>query len=200
MKTSERRLLAMDELRVESREDGSRRIIGHGAVFNKLSENLGGFREKIAPGAFDDVLEDDVRALINHDSNHILGRTTSGTLKLSVDETGLRYEIDPPDRSDARDLIVSMERGDVTQSSFAFRVDEDEWEEDDETGAVIRTITKFARLYDVSPVTYPAYPDADVGLRSLEEWRASQEDEEDEQHQGPRIDMLRRQLDIAEAS
>src|SRR5690606_29136668 len=106
-------------------------ISGHAAVFDTLSEPMWGFREKIAPGAFDDVLEDDVRALFNHDPNFILGRTRSGTLKIAVDMRGLQYEIDPPDTQPARDLIVSMERGDVSQSSFAFIVAEDDWDEDE---------------------------------------------------------------------
>lgn len=193
-KMTERRTLDLDECRVSRRDDGGATIVGHAAVFNKLSENLGGFREQIAPGAFDGVLEDDVRALINHDPNHILGRTAAGTLRLSVDKTGLRYEIDPPDRSDARDLLISMERGDVNQSSFAFTVEEDEWDEDDE-GRVVRTILKFRRLYDVSPVTYPAYPDADVGLRSMQEWQESRK----QKPAGSALDLLKRKLDLAEA-
>lgn len=167
----ERRIIDLDVLKVETRAEGEGKLVrGHAAVFNRLSENLGGFREQIAPGAFDGVLNDDVRALFNHDPNHILGRTRSGTLRLTVDETGLGYELDPPDTSSGRDLLVSLERGDVSQSSFGFQVDEDDWVEDDE-GRVIRTITKFRRLFDVSPVTYPAYPDATVGLRSLQAWK-----------------------------
>lgn len=166
----ERRNFAVS-LEYEDREDQQGPIIrGHAAVFDTLSENLGGFREKIAPGAFDSVLADDVRALYNHDPNHVLGRSKSGTLRLSVDDRGLHYEIDPPDTQIARDLITSLRRGDVDQSSFGFSVDKDDWKEDDD-GRVIRTIIKFRRLYDVSPVTYPAYPDATVGLRSLDAWR-----------------------------
>lgn len=149
---------------------------GYAAKFDVLSENLGGFREQIAPGAFADVLGDDIRALFNHDPNHVLGRSTSGTLRVSQDSTGLYYEVDLPDTQAARDLQVSIDRGDVSQSSFAFRVapNGDTWDEN-EDGVIIRTITKFARLYDVSPVTYPAYPDATVGTRSLQAWKASRE-------------------------
>jgi len=161
----ERRVFTADQCELRN-DDGVSTVKGHGAVFNRESEDLGGFIEVIAPGAFDDVLDDDVRALWNHDANHILGRTVSGTLRLSVDESGLAYEIDMPDTQLARDLAVSMERGDVTQSSFAFTVADDDWEE--YPGGYKRTINKIGRLYDVSPVTYPAYPDADAGLRSLE--------------------------------
>jgi uncharacterized protein len=156
------------EVRIESREDKPV-IIGHGAVFNRMSENLGGFREQIDPKAFDEVLTNDVRALINHNSDKILGRTKSGTLRLSVDDTGLKYEIDPPDTSYAHDLLENLKRGDITQSSFGFSVEKDAWNEDAD-GGVVRTILKVARLYDVSPVTFPAYPDADVAMRGLEEF------------------------------
>lgn len=149
---------------------------GYAAKFNVLSENLGGFREQIAPGAFADVLTDDVRALFNHDANHVLGRSVAQTLRLSQDSVGLYYEVDLPDTQAARDLVVSINRGDVSQSSFAFRVapNGDKWEENDE-GVIIRTISRFSRLYDVSPVTYPAYPDATVGTRSMQAWKESRQ-------------------------
>ena len=162
----------------EERADGEKTIksiVGYAAVFETLSENLGGFREKIAKGAFDPVLSDDVRAVFNHDPSFILGRTAAGTLKISVDDTGLRYEVEPPDTQGANDLLTSIARGDVTQSSFSFQVDEDDWQEDDE-GRVVRTIKSFAKLRDVSPVTFPAYPDATVGVRSLEEWKIKSQD------------------------
>lgn len=149
---------------------------GYAAKFDAMSENLGGFREQIAAGAFADVLKDDVRALFNHDANQVLGRTTAGTLRIAQDSTGLYYEVDLPDTQAARDLATSIERGDVSQSSFAFRVapNGDSWNEN-EDGVIIRTITKFARLYDVSPVTYPAYPDATIGTRSMQAWKAGRE-------------------------
>lgn len=173
----ERRFFQMSELTVEKRGNAPPLIRGYAAVFDKLSENLGGFREQIKPGAFDDVLSDDVRALFNHDPNLILGRTVSGTLRIFVDSEGLGYEIDPPDTQVARDLMISMERGDVNQSSFAFRIAQggQDWSEDEE-GRVIRTITKMQRLYDVSPVTYPAYPDASVGLRGLQDFQKQKYD------------------------
>ena len=151
-------------------DDGENRLSGYAAVFDQLSENLGGFREKIAPGAFDKVLKDDVRALFNHEPNLILGRTRANTLKLEIDATGLHYRIDPPDTQYARDLTESIKRGDITQSSFAFRVEDDHWNEDDD-GRLIRTIKQFKRLYDISPVTYPAYPDTTVAARSMDRYK-----------------------------
>jgi uncharacterized protein len=160
------------EVRVAKDEDGTRRIVGHAALFDSLSEDLGGFREKIAPGAFADAVGDDVRALWNHDPNHVLGRTRSGTLRLSEDEHGLAIEVDPPDTQMARDLVVLMERGDVSQMSFGFRTIEDSWEKVD--GQNVRTLKRVS-LFDVSPVTFPAYPDTDVAVRSLHKWEVVSE-------------------------
>lgn len=176
MSDNERRLLQCEVRMSEEGEGQPLTITGYGSVFNIRSENLGGFREIIAPGAFDDVLEDDVRALFNHDKNFVLGRTKSGTLSLSVDDEGLRYEITPPDTQTVRDLLIEpLRRKDIDQSSFGFRVARggEEWEEDEE-GVIVRTITKISRLFDVSPVTFPAYPDAKAGVRSLEAWQQEQ--------------------------
>ena len=140
-------------------------LSGYAAKFNTRSEMMFGFVEQVAPGAFDSALDGDTRALFNHDPNLLLGRTTSGTCRISVDGIGLRYEVDLPDTQYAEDLAKSVERGDVTQSSFAFHAIEDVWEENPD-GSWTRTILKVDRLYDVSPVTYPAYPDATVGMRS----------------------------------
>jgi uncharacterized protein len=158
---------------IEKREDGAPLVKGHAAVFDSLSENLGGFREKIDPGAFDEVLGDDVRVLFNHDSSLILARTSAKTARIGIDTKGLSYDYDAGGQSYSRDLIESMERGDVTQSSFGFTIDDQKWEED-EDGRIVRTILKVKRLFDVSPVTFPAYPDTDVAKRSLGEWREAQ--------------------------
>lgn len=176
MKNVERRHFTLDEVRVEKREDGKRRIMGHAAVFNQLSEDLGGFREQIAPGAFAEAIKaDDVRALFNHNPDHVLGRNLSGTLKLAEDARGLAIEIDPPDTQTARDLLVMIERGDVNQMSFGFSVrpNGQNWAQDD-TGQVIRTLTR-VRLWDVSPVTFPAYPQTDVAARDLRAWADSKQ-------------------------
>lgn len=154
-------------------------VIGHAAVFNDLSEDLGVFDpwyERIAPGAFRDVLKrkPDVRALFNHDPNLVLARTKNGTLHLAEDSDGLQYRAEvPAGLSYGEDLRILLDRGDVDQSSFAFRVGESRWDEeenpDDVDGdpVLIRTITKFSDLFDVSPVTYPAYPTTDSGLATI---------------------------------
>ena len=161
---------------LELRMDGDKQtVVGYGAVFNSMSNDLGGFREFISPKAFEGRLDDDVRFLVNHDANLILARTTNGTLRLSVDEKGLRYEADMPNTSTARDLMELLKNGTISQSSFAFTVEEDSWEVKD--GMNIRTIDKVSQLYDVSSVTYPAYNQASsaVALRSLEEWKSKEE-------------------------
>lgn len=159
----ERRFCAQHGLRLDRRaEDSLPMIAGYAAVFNTLSVELWGFREKIAPGAFAGSLGDDVRALWNHETGIVLGRTKSGTLRLAEDDVGLAIEIDPP--SSAGNYIETIERGDVDQMSFAFRTLEQTWDEDDD-GVLIRTLLKL-KLYEVSPVTFPAYPATSVGVRS----------------------------------
>ena len=173
------------ETRTEEREDGTPVIIGHASLYDSRSQNLGGFYEYIERGAFTPELieKSDVRALINHDQNLILGRSTSGTLKLEADEKGLRYEImNIGETSYGKDLLVSMKRGDITQSSFAFTVQEDDWSTDDE-GNDIRTIKKIDRLYDISPVSYPAYSDVNdltIAQRGLAVYKEKVQKEEEE--------------------
>jgi len=159
---------------LELRQEGDDNVVvGYGSVFNTLSNELGGFREIIAEGAFDGRLEDDVRFLINHDGLP-LARTTNGTLRLSTDERGLKYEARVANTSLGRDLVELMRNGTINQSSFAFVVEDDSWEVRD--GMNIRTINKVSRLYDVSAVTYPAYEEASVALRSMEEWKKTEEE------------------------
>jgi len=153
-------------------DNGVTYIDGTASTFNSLSEDLGGFREVIAPNAFANVLQDDVRALFNHDANYVLGRTKSNTLKIWQDDKGLHYRIQPPNTQFAKDLIESINRGDISGSSFGFSFiwdEDDEWTKD-KNGTPIRTINRVQRLYDVSPVTYPAYPETDtkVARRSID--------------------------------
>lgn len=158
-------------------DDGSATLVGLAAVFDTLSENLGGFREQIKPGAFDDADMSDVRGLFNHDPNFVLGRTVSDTLELEVTKKGLRFEITLPDTQTIRDLVLEpIKRGDVDQSSFGFIVAPggSSFDEDEE-GRLIRTITEFQRIFDVSPVTFPAFEDTTVGEASLRSFQAEQE-------------------------
>ena len=165
----ERRVWMMDGLQVRAAGEApaQKRLVGLAAVYGQLSEPIFGmFREIIEPGAFAEAVNDDVRALWNHDARYVLGRTTAGTLRLRDGELGLEVEIFPPDTQWARDLLVSIERGDVTQMSFGWVADDDWWEEV-EGDLPIRHITRIRELRDVSPVTYPAYPQTVVAVREM---------------------------------
>jgi hypothetical protein len=153
---------------VQKRAEGDDNIVEGVAAIVEKETDLGFFREKIARGAFDDVLNDDVRALFNHDPNFILGRTASNTLEIGLNENGdLTYKYTTPDRQYARDLYDAIKSGDVDQSSFAFIIKEHRWEFDEENpDNDLRTIEKIGSLIDVSPVTYPAYQDTKVAARS----------------------------------
>jgi len=166
---------------IELHADGDvPKIVGHAAVFNKLSLNLGGFRETIELGAFENAIgESDIRSLFNHDPNFILGRSPD-TLSVREDDVGLFTETTPPDTQTVRDMVLEpMRRGDLTQMSFAFRIDQggDDWFEDDD-GRLVRTIKKggVKELFDISPVTYPAYPDTDVAVRTLHDMLETDEE------------------------
>ena len=153
--------------RVELRAQAdSRTFGGYAAKFNTQSKNLGGFIERIDAGFFNKSRGDgwpDVIARYNHDDNMLLGTTTAGTLRLSTDNIGLVYEVDPPQsRSDVFELV---QRGDVVKSSFAFQMFEDDWTQSDQ-GFPMRTLVS-GKLIDVAPVNVPAYDDTSVGLRSL---------------------------------
>ena len=141
--------------------EGERRISGYAATFNDVTD-LGYFREQIATGAFEGRTDDDVRLLINH-TGVPLARTTNGTLRLSVDNGGLRYEAELADTQEGRDLYTLIKRGDISQSSFAFSIEDETW--DNKTN--LRTVLKVGRLYDVSPVTYPAYATTTVQARAM---------------------------------
>lgn len=157
---------------VRKDDDGKVRLVGLAAIFDTLSENLGGFREQIATGAFDEADMEDVRALFNHDDNIVLGRTISKTLSLSVNKDGLTFDASLPDTQLVRDMVVApIERGDINQSSFGFTVAPGGASfEEDEEGRFIRTITKFQRIFDVSPVTFPAYTETKVATRAFKHW------------------------------
>lgn len=167
----ERRFLPVTDLEIRSGDEESRenpKIEGYAAVFNSISEvmsdRMGAFREVIKPGAFKNTLNHDVRALYNHDPNFVLGRTKSNTLRLSEDEKGLRFSIDVPDTTWAKDLMVSIRRGDVNQCSFGFKKLDDEWTDTKE--GRLRELRDL-EIFDISCVTYPAYPQTQANIRSL---------------------------------
>jgi HK97 family phage prohead protease len=193
----ERRSLAIDEvesavplLAVESRseDDGSERecIVGYAAKFGVLSLELeGSFIERIDPGAFGIVAERrgrrrplETRALWNHDANYPLARYP-GTLSLKVDEVGLRYEFPVPDTTYGRDIAANIRAAIVRSSSFSFTVPSggDAWSVED--GRSVRVINRIDSLLDVGPVTFPAYPDADVKVaqRSYDAFRRQRDAE-----------------------
>ena len=169
----ERRIYATEFRAVK--EDGQpTKLEGYAAVFDQPSEDLGGFTEVIKPGAFSRTLKEgcDVRALFNHDPSMVLGRTKdggkTGTLRLSEDETGLRFSVDMPDTQVARDLMTLVERGDISQCSFGFSVREQNWNSSKDADGDTREIREImdCDLFDVSAVTYPAYPQTSVEARS----------------------------------
>lgn len=168
MDNVEMRVFPSVELRVV--DDGQPKIEGYAAVFNELSGNLGGFVERIEPGFFSGCLGQDVRALWNHNPDIVLGRTMNGTLALSEDRHGLMVSIVPPDTQAGMDALASVRRGDVNQMSFAFTVAPkgDNWSTND-NGIRLRTLLPggCAALYDVSPVTFPAYPQTSAQVRAL---------------------------------
>lgn len=174
------------EITLERRgDDDSRTIRGYAAVFNKLSKNLGWFREKIDKNAFDEADMSDVVAVLNHDFNILYARSGSKTLTLGVDDKGLFYEFDAPNTTAGNDLLEMVTRGDINRSSFQFLVSKDMWEQDDEAGE-LRTILAVKRVIDVSPVTMAAYPDTTVAKRSHDAFKeGSQEEEEKEERKVP---------------
>lgn len=167
----EMRMLPMTELRIAENDGGGSVIEGHAAVFDSWSETLGSifpFQEIVRKGAFkDSIAKDDIRALFNHDPNYVLGRNRAGTLELVEDEIGLRVRISPPDTTWARDLQASIRRGDISQMSIGFIVEDDEWST--RNGMDMREL-KRVQLFDVSPVTFPAYTATDVGVRAMQEY------------------------------
>lgn len=170
--TETRAFNLITEIRAAENATESRLVIGSAAVFN-VTADLRWFKETIDPAAFDEVLADpdhEVVALFNHDNNLVLGRRSSGTLKLYKEGNSLKYEFEAPNTTAGNDLLESLKRGDVKHSSFQFEVAEQKWTYDDQNDSNdLRTILKVSRLWDVSPVTFPAYPETDVAKRSRPE-------------------------------
>ena len=180
---------------LRAHEDGDKRTIsGYAAVFDSRAD-IGPFTEEIARGAFSDVLDDEVVALFNHQPDHVLGRTSAGTLRLKQDDHGLHMEVDlNPDDPDAMTLHSRVQRGDINGMSFSFSVDEADEELGTKDGKRHRIIRRVARLYDTGPVTFPAYSQTEVSAR-CEEWAKEEVAEE-----APDFTNERERLRLAEAS
>lgn len=150
-------------------DDGKSTVGGYAAVFGEVTSIGGYFDEVLARGAFTKTLQTaDVLAYFDHDRGRILGRSTSGTLRLTEDAKGLAVEIDLPDTSDGRDVRTLIERGDIRGMSFGFRVTREEW---DETGATPKRTIHEVELREVSIVSEPAYDGTSIAMRSLDEAR-----------------------------
>ena len=174
MNKTEKRFFNLTELRFSGEKNNI--LDGYAALFDSsttIRSWFGEYKEVIRSGAFNKTLADkaDVRALFNHNPDFILGRTKSDTLKLSVDKKGLRFNIDLPDTQQAKDLKTLIDRGDISQCSFAFEVIKDKWSEEkakdndgNEFTVEVRELLE-VKLYDISAVTYPAYEDTNVFLR-----------------------------------
>lgn len=189
----ERRILNPDdvELRISSEDGKPAHLVGYAARFNRDSEDLGGFIERIKPGAFTEALKGaDIRALKNHDANLLLGRTTANTLGLAENSRGLKFDITMPDTTAGRDTAKEVERGDISGCSFSFQVKDEEWDEKD--GQLYRTIHSVARIGDVGPVTFPAYPDTSVAVRSLDAWKEQRAQKPESET--PHLDEAKQQI------
>ncbi len=189
------------ELRATGKGLGT--LVGYAAVFNRASQNLGGFVEQVDPAAFNKSLADKVPVMCrgNHEDEMLLGATWSETLRLSVDGTGLLYEVDLPDTTAGRDYAILVARGDVKWSSFAFCTIEDEWSVT-EQGFPLRTL-KSVKLVDVAPVNSPAYLDTSVAARAFEQRAAAEKVEvpqipeaDGQRDTHPSIAARRRRLDL----
>ncbi|MFK3833094.1 HK97 family phage prohead protease [Staphylococcus saprophyticus] len=186
---------------IKATDDEQMTVEGYALRFNKLSNDLGGFVEEISPEALKEADLSDVRALIDHDSSKVLGRTTSETLELTVDDEGLYFRCQLPNTSYAKDLYENIRLGNINQCSFGFILDEDgdSFEKRDD-GLFKRTLRKIKSLFDVSIVTYPAYDDTDVApaLRSIEAIKESEQEElrKAQQEEQRKLDLAKVQIEL----
>lgn len=192
---------------IKATDDEKMIVEGYALRFNTLSNDLGGFVETISPQALKDADLSDVRCLIDHDSSKVLGRTTSETLELNVDDEGLYFRTQLPNTTYAKDLYENIRLGNINQCSFGFILDEDgDTFEKREDGLFKRTLRKIKSLFDVSVVTYPAYNDTDVApaLRSIEaikeaeqeEVRKREEETRKHEEKKKQTELLQTQLDL----
>ncbi|WOQ72338.1 HK97 family phage prohead protease [Bacillus stratosphericus] len=164
----EKEIRAIQEgsLKATEETDKGRMITGYALKFGTRSQNLGGFIETIEKRALQNADMSDVRALIDHDPSKILGRTKAGTLKLTVDDIGLRFELSLPNTQYANDLYENLRLGNISNCSFGFHLAKngDSFKRDEKSGLPLRSLTNISRITDVSIVTYPAYEDTDVSI------------------------------------
>lgn len=165
MKNMETRYIPIHEMKTRAEEDGKLYILGYFAVFDSDYNLWPGATESIAPGAFDDSISGDVRALYNHNDDIILGRSSAGTLKLSQDQRGLWGEVEINQKdTDAMNAYERIARGDITGCSFGFDIEKEEFRENPD-GSVHWTIKKVNPLYEVSPCVFPAYEATNISAR-----------------------------------
>lgn len=180
------------EIRNDEGTEGNA-ITGYALKFSRWSQDLGGFKEIISPGALDGADMSDVRALIDHTPTNIIGRNTAGSLKIEIDDIGLKFRCQLPNTTYARDLMENIRNGNINQCSFAFTVEDEEIDYDEEADMFSRTIKKFREILDVSVVTYPAYRDTDVApaLRSINKIKdeAKEQREKDEKLEKEKLKM-----------
>lgn len=169
----EKRELLSDGIEVRESESGVKTITGYAVKWEKKSQTMGfwmRFKEQFRQGAFvDSLTADDQRALWSHDTSQVLGRTKNGTLRLSEDDTGLRFELDLPETTLGRDAYETIKRGDVDGVSFGFKMVKEEWDESDSDN-IVRSVLK-AQLFEISPVAFPAYPDSTVSARNYDPYK-----------------------------
>ena len=191
---SNREIRAMETIKAV--DDEQMIVEGYALRFNTLSNDLGGFVETISPEALKEADLSDVRCYFDHDTSKVLGRTTSETLELNVDDEGLYFRCQLPNTTYAKDVYESIRRGDINQCSFGFVLDEngDSFEKR-EDGLFKRTIRKIKSLFDVSIVTYPAYNDTDVApaLRSIEAIKQEETNKIEEQR---KLELAKVQLEL----
>lgn len=170
---TEKREIVTDGIEIREGEDGKRTLHGYAVKWEMKSQTMGywyRFKEQFKKGAFTESLtNEDQRALWSHDTSQVLGRTKNGTLRLFEDEIGLRFELDLPNTTLGNDAYETIKRGDVDGVSFGFQQQKQEWDETDPDN-VVRTITQ-AKLIEISPVAFPAYPDSQVSARSNDPYK-----------------------------
>lgn len=201
---NKKEIRALETIEAVEVESDEMKVSGYALRFNSLSNDLGGFVEEISPEALENCDMSDVRLLINHDPSYVLGRTTSETLTLTVDEIGLRFDAVLPNTSYARDLYENIRLQNVNQCSFGFILNEDgdTFEKRESDGLFKRTLNSIRSLFDVSIVTYPAYNSSDVAVaqRSIdsikEEERQAIQDKHDAEQRKQELEIAKLQLEL----